>query len=69
MQLSNPQHDRIRSSGRDLGAEQVARAAVLVSSIKREAEQQARMDSAVRASLGRVLSGIVREELQKQRNR
>jgi hypothetical protein len=63
MHLSNPQHDRFRVSGRDLGAERMARAAALVSSMRHASEQQDRMDAAVRASLGRVLRGIIKEEL------
>lgn len=60
MHLSNPAHDRIVSG---LGPEKAARAVVLIGRLNRSIEDQRRLDAAVRASLGRVLRGIVCEEL------
>jgi hypothetical protein len=61
MQLGNPLEDRIRASG--LGPEKAARAATLIARLNRAMEDQRRLDAAVRASLGRVLRGIVCEEI------
>jgi hypothetical protein len=69
MRLGNPVEDRVRAEMCALSPAQAARAATLISRLKKAMEQQARIDAAVERSLARVLAPLVRAEVDRAMGR